>query len=417
MPMEPNISAASSHNAITKIEPVSLLRQLVRIPSYETTAECQSLVKKLMLEIGLEILTFSSSSPISSDLVNVVGRLKGKTPSIARSLIIAAHVDTVPPDPLNRWNYDPFAGVIFDGKMYGRGACDDKAGIALMLALAERLKNHEQLDGDVYFASMADDESSGDGFRKLSELGIVADGCLMLDGAKIHQIGFAHAGCLWFSMEVRGTTTACNNKAFNAIEKSITILNALLELAAQFNQNIEGAYAAYTRPVRLNICKMQGGEWLGNNAASCVTEFSLNFIPPENVASVKAAIQETVERIVDQDEWLSIHPPRLEPIYMAFDPYESPLDSAFYKAIECAHRDVTGITLEPRAITGWFHGPAFDCPCFLYGPGNGGAAHGADEYFEIGSFEQLLPPLEEIAQRWCKSLSNAANADGMPTPC
>ena len=181
---------------------------------------------------------------------------------------------------------------------------DDKAGIVLMLAAVEALiRSGARLKGDLILGAMADDESSGDGFGKFSTNGIYPDACLMLDGAKVHQIGYAHAGCIWYRLEVRGSTTACNNKASNAVEKTILILNQLFELANRLNEGPHGPYSCYEKPIRLNVCKIAGGEWLGNNAAHCLTEFSLNFILPERLDSVKQAIVEAVDTIVRSDSW------------------------------------------------------------------------------------------------------------------
>jgi acetylornithine deacetylase/succinyl-diaminopimelate desuccinylase-like protein len=89
------------------------------------------------------------------------------------------------------------------------------------------------------------------------------------------------------------------------------------------------------------------------------------------------------------------------PVYRAFDPYATPLDGDFYHAVCAAHLHSSGRELGPRVITGWYHGAAFGVPCFLYGPGNGGNSHGADEYFELASFDVTVPALVEIASTWC----------------
>ncbi|MBI4534572.1 MAG: M20/M25/M40 family metallo-hydrolase [Candidatus Melainabacteria bacterium] len=386
------------------IQPEALLQRLVQIPSYSSVEEIQMLVVELMHNIGLEVQTCLSESVIGNGLTNVVGKLSGKLPDCSKSLMLVAHADTVPLEPLDRWQHEPLSGMIEDGRIYGRGVMDDKAGIVLMLAVAEALiREGVSLGGDLILVSAADDESSGDGFRKLFINGIKPDACLMLDGAKLHQIGYAHAGCLWYRMHVVGSTTACNNKAANAVEKTILILNKLFQMASSFNQRVQDPYTCFENPVRLNVCKIEGGEWLGNNAASCITEFSMNFIQPEKLETIRRSIAEVISACVQSDDWLINHPPTLEPVYMAFDPYESPLKSSFFKTIERAHVKVTGRVLEPRSITGWFHGAAFECPCFLYGPGNGGAAHGIDEYFELSSFETMIPAIVEITKQWCNS--------------
>jgi len=113
---------------------VERLRTLCRQPSVSAQGlgleECAELVKGLMEEVGLraEILPLEEGPPV------VYGELEG---SSAKTLIFYNHYDVQPPEPLELWESDPWGAEVRDGKIYARGAADNKANIASRLAAIE----------------------------------------------------------------------------------------------------------------------------------------------------------------------------------------------------------------------------------------------------------------------------------------
>lgn len=76
---------------------------------------------------------------VEKERPNLVGTIKGT--GNGKSLIFNGHIDVVPPGPAEEWKFkDPFSGKIEDGKLYGRGACDMKGGIAAQYIAAKALK-------------------------------------------------------------------------------------------------------------------------------------------------------------------------------------------------------------------------------------------------------------------------------------
>ena len=79
-----------------------------------------------------------------------------------RALLFNGHVDVVRADPVERWTSDPFAGVLRDGRVHGRGACDMKGGVAAMVVAAETLRMLDvPLLGDLLVNTVTDEESTG----------------------------------------------------------------------------------------------------------------------------------------------------------------------------------------------------------------------------------------------------------------
>jgi len=138
--------------------PVELLQELIR---FDTTnppgneAPCIEYLEGLLRSGGL-CTTRIEREP---GRPNLVARLPGAGRSPA--LLFCGHVDVVPTDP-KAWTHPPFAGVIADGYVWGRGALDMKGGVAMMVSAALRAANAGAVpDGDLVLALVADEESGG----------------------------------------------------------------------------------------------------------------------------------------------------------------------------------------------------------------------------------------------------------------
>lgn len=102
-----------------------------------------------------------------------------------KSLLLMAHADVVPTGQIDRWNKKPFSGIIQEGCIYGRGAGDDKCGMAIA-GMVPLILQHAgiALDGDLTIASVADEESGGgNGTAALFCSGVKADAAVYLDGS------------------------------------------------------------------------------------------------------------------------------------------------------------------------------------------------------------------------------------------
>lgn len=113
-------------------------------------------VSAYLRELGLDPVTIESAPGRAS----VVARVAGREPNLP-ALVLHGHLDVVPADPAN-WSVDPFAGVIKDGLLWGRGAVDMKDMDAMILtSIAEILRAGEQPRRDIILAFFADEENGG----------------------------------------------------------------------------------------------------------------------------------------------------------------------------------------------------------------------------------------------------------------
>src|ERR1700684_4618576 len=105
---------------------------------------------------------------------NLAGVLKGK--GEGRSIMLTGHVDVVPPGASEHWTSDPFAPVVSEGSVRGRGTVDMKGGVACMLMAIEILKEIGVTPaGDVVFTTVVDEEIGGMGSLAMVARGYPAD--------------------------------------------------------------------------------------------------------------------------------------------------------------------------------------------------------------------------------------------------
>lgn len=144
-------------------ETVRIARDLIRIDTTnrgggdaEPERPAADYVASFLSDLGLEPQIFESAP----GRANVIARVEGAESGLP-ALVLHGHLDVVPADPAN-WTVDPFAGVIQDGMLWGRGAVDMKDMDAMILtAMAELLRNGERPRRTVVLAFFADEENGG----------------------------------------------------------------------------------------------------------------------------------------------------------------------------------------------------------------------------------------------------------------
>ena len=144
-------------------ETASIARDLIRFDTSNRgegdanpESDAAAYVSRYLEQLGLAPVTIESAPGRAS----VIARVAGADASLP-ALVLHGHLDVVPADPAN-WSVDPFAGVVKDGMLWGRGAVDMKDMCAMMLtAVAELLRAGEQPRREVILAFFADEENGG----------------------------------------------------------------------------------------------------------------------------------------------------------------------------------------------------------------------------------------------------------------
>lgn len=249
---------------------------------------------------------------------NLVATLKGQ--GGGRSIILNGHVDTVAAGDLNKWDYNPWDGKIIDGRMFGRGTTDMKAGTSAMIMAVKFLKDlNIKLDGDVIIQSVVDEEGGGNGTLACIAEGYTADAAIVTEptNLEIQPIG---RGVLLLEVEVTGKSIHAAYKwnGINAIGKSFKIAQGLNELEHEW-------LATRTNPLlpspTINLGYIEGGVEAPIVPDKCIMKFDIKYLPIEirngeeafnEGYMIKEVVEKHIQKICASDEWLSENPPNID---------------------------------------------------------------------------------------------------------
>src|SRR5512133_1662293 len=358
--ISPDFSAKidSTVNALSADLTVFLqkLVQAASLPDHEQAA--QNLVADKLRSLGLEVDIVPShfdelrEHPAFGDdgfspdaRINVVGRWRGTQTGEGHSLILNGHVDVVPAGDLALWNDSPWGGVIRDGRLYGRGSCDMKAGLCagvFALEVLQRLGFHPA--HDVLVESVIGEESGGVGTLTTIVKGYKADGAILLEPTRL-EICPVQSGALTFRLTVPGRAIHAAMKPYgmSAIDKFALLLRAINELETERHKTFK--HTLYEDPnniAPINIGTIRGGEWHSTVPEEVVAEGRFGVLPGESNAAARRALEETISKAAEADPWLSEHRPKLEWFEGQFEAAEAPLDDPLIQTLSDAHRQVVG---------------------------------------------------------------------------
>ncbi len=170
---------------------LEIARALIAFPSV-TPADAGALpyLKSLLAEAGFTAEIVSFAVPETPTIDNLYARFGAGAPNF----VFAGHTDVVPPGEAKKWRFDPFAGALADGQIWGRGACDMKGGLAAALAAALRFVARGAFAGSISFLVTGDEEGPAvNGTVKLldwaRERGERFDHCVLGEPTSVAALG------------------------------------------------------------------------------------------------------------------------------------------------------------------------------------------------------------------------------------
>ena len=395
---------------------IDFLVRLIQIPSvFGKEQACQKLVQTAMEEIGIfERIVYppNTQAGVMNEIGGcVIGRIPGM--GVRQPFILNANIDTAPVENPASWKYPPFAGIIEDGKLYGRGALDDKAGIAMLLLLAETMmESGVKLPGDIIFESVIEDENSGDGTLACTQAGYQAGAAVIIDGTWPFRIIEGHLGQMWLEVEVRGTpTAACNVKrAIDPVSGAMDFVEAVRNLLAAKN---EGKFwQGLEAPYFCCLGSIQAGVWAGAVPESCALALQVGFCPPETPQSMLEEIESAAKKSASGNKVsITVRPGSL------FTPPFINSQNLMVRILSSAIERLRPGQMEVKPVTVTGHcdlrhllkadGSMTDA-C-LYGPGGGANPHCANEYYIL---EHFVP----VAQNIMSSILQYYHLVTIPSP-
>ncbi|MHA1437652.1 MAG: M20 family metallopeptidase [Promethearchaeota archaeon] len=369
-----------------KDEIVNFHQKMVQIRSENPPGKYNNIskfVEEKMKEIGLYTQVKRS---------NVIGECgKHEKPK----LLFYGHMDTV--EAFKGWTKNPFGGEIADGRIYGRGACDDKACVtAEIFATKALIDLNTELNGKLTVLAVIDEELGGfKGAKYLLDKNIVSgDACLLGDGHPGNPIAYFGGGII-ISFKTIGkqshgmcfpdlTNYRNEHSGINAILKMIKILNFLNELQEDFNQK-ETKYPICqdqaSKVSHINPAIINGGNKISTVPDTCLLHCSIHTIPEQDVKSIIEKIKKKIEEFKAADPYLDV---RVQ-IPLSYEPQITDINSKLAKVVKDSFKTVYK---EERDFKSFF---ATTDAHFFQEKGidtimigvNGGNIHAADEYVDI----------------------------------
>jgi succinyl-diaminopimelate desuccinylase len=406
-------------------ELVDLTRRLIAWPTVNPPGACYEPCARWLGDelrqrgytVDLIVAEGRSEHTAAYPRVNVVGRRPGvhDRPTVHFN----GHIDVVPVG--EGWTVDPFAGVVRDGRVYGRGAADMKGGLAAAIVAADAVhRAGVRLAGSVEVSGTVDEETGGfAGVAHLAGIGRLTsarvDTVIIPEPLNVDRICIGHRGVYWFDVITRGAIAhgSMPHLGVNAIEQMGEVLHAmraelLPRLAAR--RTAMPVVPDESRHATLNVNTVQGGQVGEEVQSPCVADrchaiFDRRFLAEEGFEATRAevvALLEALEGRIPRFAWelvdrLVVHP--------VVTPTGSPVVTCLQRAI----RDVLGRDAALVASPGTYDhkhvtriGGINDC--VAYGPGILELSHQPDEWVGI---DDLVQSAQVMALALCELAGTA----------
>ncbi len=416
------VAAARRMIAERSADWTTLLQELIRIPSpFESEHAMVRRVCEHIAAIGLTPTLVPmdpamlgrhphSAPPISAvaGRNNVVVRLPGK--GGGRSLVLNCHLDINPEGDPREWTHPPFSGHI-DPKtnaVYGRGAMDDKAGVAICLGLLRVLRERPQaLKGDVVFQFVLEDEITGNGSLACLEAGHGGDAAIILDGTRPDRAIDQHAGNMEFRVTLKGrpASVSVSHLGRNAPEMLSRTLLHLRDAFFRLNDGRRPPWTEFPSPYQFVIHAIRADAPRFSVPVDADARCYVTFPPPDTVAGMRRFIEEEARKHAEANEYP--HPPAFAWDSFAAEPVGCATDALRGLLRDAGRRNgIADIRIGPSTGTSDMrHFAARGIPCLLYGPGRGYNPHRADEHYLLDDLPMMMKVYFDMIVAWCNGVT------------
>jgi len=361
-----------------------LLQDLVRIPSVNpmgrtVTGELfyEHRVTDYLERCFQELAVPYERRPVAPLRDNIVARYE--SPGARQTILLEVHQDTVPVDGMV---IDPFGGEVRDGRLYGRGSCDVKGGMAAMLTAFARLAREKRTGAaNVILACTVDEEHTFYGVQVLMREGVRADMAVVAEPTRL-QIVDAHKGVVRWKVRTEGR--ACHSsrpdQGVNAVYRMGHVLPVIEQYAEQL---IRTTTHPRLGPLTLSVGRIEGGVSVNTVPDGCVIEIDRRLLPGEDP---QAAWMDFRDDLLAK----SAVPVICDPIWLACPALDSDLAAPVRERLGAAIDAVEGrheVLAVPFGTDASSIAEA-GIPAVVFGPGDIAQAHTKDEWVELDQIDR-----------------------------
>lgn len=368
------------------IDAVVLARELIRFPSLNPPGaekDCADYVAKLLRSIGfaVEAHEFAAQRP------SLVASLPGSTAD--RPLCFTGHLDVVPLGSVP-WRHDPFGGEIVDGKLFGRGSSDMKAGVAAFIAAAASVGDTPKLRRGLKLVITAGEETGCQGAFHLAKQNALGEAELLIVAEPTsNQPILAHKGSLRVRVSASGKTahSSMPTEGDNAIEKICRWVGLLA-------RHDFGATHALLGSTTAAVTLIEGGQNINSIPDAAHFSVDLRTLPDQS----HDAIVRDLRDLFGKESEIAI--------VTDFRGFATDPNDARAKPLLDILRSRTG---EEPVIRGapYFTDasalvPGFqNVPTVVLGPGEAAQCHKTDEFCFVRNIEEACEIYQELIRRMC----------------
>jgi acetylornithine deacetylase len=309
-----------------------------------------------------------------------------------QSLMLNGHIDVVGAGGME----NPFQPFIKDGRLYGRGVYDMKAGLAAQMLAAAQARQLN-LRGDVILTGVMDEEFAGLGTLDIAQK-YRADAAVIAEPTDMELI-VAHRGFTWLEIETHGVA-AHGSRPDLGVDAISLMGRVLVALEGLNKQLLSHASHPLLKSGSLHSGLINGGHEISTYPERCVLSLERRTLPGETPELVTAQIQAILDRLAAEDPTFKAS----LRCGLSRPPMETPVQSPVVELMQQATAAVMGRPASPKGIGFWTDAAslaAVGIPSVLYGP-MGKGAHAVEEWVELSSVQQCAEVYLHLIQAFCQ---------------
>jgi len=372
---------------------IALLRDLVAIDSVNPSlvpgaageGQIASAIGQHMRGIGLDVHV----QEVVPGRPNVIGVLEGA--EAGRSLLLCGHTDTVGVEGMRA----PFDPVERDGRLYGRGSQDMKAGVAAMIDAARLARTGGFRKGRLIVAAVVDEEYASIGADALVTAW-TADAGIVTEPTGL-QIGVAHKGFAWAEIEARGRAAHGSRPADG--RDAILRMGRILHRLEQLDRDLQ---SSPRHPLMgtgsLHASIIDGGRELSSYPDRCRLQLERRTVAGETAETFGGEIEQILTDLRNEDPGFEASARLL----FARAAYELPGGHDLPQALTLAAARA-GVSAGAIGMSFWTDAAVLGgagIPSVLFGPGGAGL-HSTEEYVHVTDVMACRDTLAALALEWC----------------
>lgn len=376
-----------------------ILCELISIESISANSNLDIIayIEKVLASSGVSARRVPSPDGRKASLLATIG------PADRAGLVLSAHTDVVPVDG-QAWTVPPFAGVIHDGRVYGRGATDMKGFLAVVLAAVPRLKETATA-APVHLAFSYDEEvgcrGAPDLVRALTQS--VAPPALAIVGEPTAmRVVRAHKSKVARRLIFTGRTghSAMPHRAANAVDAAAAIAHALRGLADA--EVARGGDAAFDPPYStIHVGSLHGGSAVNLVPERAVLEYEIRTMPGRDADEILARIDALIAVERGRLQRSASEADIVAEEMSSYPGLDTSVDHAAARLVARLAGDTQPATTVAFGTEAGLYAQA-GIPTLVCGPGDMARGHKADEWIgidELSASDAMMNRLSDLLRR------------------